>query len=127
MRFGHTTVKIQAPADQGASEAVSTLFDALGETQARELVRTILQDKRFGAFGVPSDFDFIRGDLTLLIRPNDVPWRKVRLIQPIEGGWEVEYDEGVPLAFQRYILPCKRSTSSPFGWLVEAPKECFIG
>lgn len=111
----------------GAVSAIAKLFEALGEQQTRGLLRTILEDKEIKAVGVPPHFDFNKGDLKALIRPDDVPWLRVRLVKPIEGGWEVDFDEGVPLAFRRCRLHCRVDASAPHGWVIENIGPYIIG
>lgn len=104
--------------DDAASEMVRALFDQLGERPARLLVKALLSSPAIGAVDVPSSFDFERDDLTALIRPEHVPWRSIGLRCRQDGGFDIDYREGVPLASRSFSVPCWPDSQAVSGWRI---------
>lgn len=107
------------PTTEASSPAVQALFDALGEVRARSLVRALLLSKDIGSVGVPVNFDFQRGDLGQLIRPDSVPWRRIDILAVLDEGCLIRYDEGVPLAAFSFDVDCFELEAAPNGWVLK--------
>jgi HJR/Mrr/RecB family endonuclease len=110
-------------ADTAAEDMVDALFDQIGEERARALVRRFFAD----SIGVPSDFNFESDDLTKVIRPLNIPFRRLVAQKLDEHSFEISYADGVPLAAHGYTTTCRYvADTNGKRWEIDPPNLVLV-
>jgi hypothetical protein len=78
-----------------------------------------LLPSEIGAVNVPKNFDFERGDLAELTRPQGEPWRRIDILERYDDGCVIRYDEGVTLAAFCFEVDCVALAEAPNGWVLK--------